>query len=116
MKLFRTLFLFLHLVLSFGTCKPNEETCVWDSAAMDFNGGTRFHLQVLSSRGSCVSIANTNGDLLLYPVGFVPNNSWHKFLIDPSGITAMPIQNLGTLNQTNSGNLSVNAEGTKLRL
>ncbi|MBK7968163.1 MAG: hypothetical protein IPK08_04125 [Bacteroidetes bacterium] len=27
--------------------------------------------------------------------GFVPNNSWHKFLIDPSGITAMPIQNLG---------------------
>ena len=48
------------------------------------------------------------------PVGFMPNNIWHKFLIDPSGITAMPNQNLGTLNQTNSGNLSFSANGNKI--
>jgi hypothetical protein len=48
------------------------------------------------------------------PVGFMPNNSWYKFLIEPSGITVMPIQNIGTLNQTNSGRLSANFEGNKI--
>jgi hypothetical protein len=48
------------------------------------------------------------------PVGFMTNNIWHKFLIDPSGITAMPNQNLGTLNQTNSGRLTANSDGDKI--
>ncbi len=230
MKLFRTLFLILAFSIIVWDMQAQRGNiwCFGDSAAMDFNGGTPVpSSSSVLSRGSCVSIANTNGDLLLYahtrsgaggiitgliynstnqlmmdgdsiagggwyqelviipnpaddssyylfsvgvtmqfglmysiidmkgdgglgsvtqknvqllnflmvdcilaikhgngrdwwlmvkqsPVGFVPNNSWHKFLIDPSGITAMPIQNLGTLNQTNSGNLSVNAEGNKI--
>ncbi len=41
------------------------------------------------------------------------NNTWYLFLISPSGITAMPVQNVGTLNGTNSGKLSVNTEGNQ---
>jgi hypothetical protein len=230
MKLYRTLFLILALSIIVWDVHAQRGNiwCFGDSAAMDFNGGTPVpSSSSVLSRGSCVSIANTNGDLLLYahtrsgaggvitgliynstnqlmmdgdsiagggwyqemvivpnpaddssyylftvgvtmqfglmysiidmrgdgglgavtqknvqllnfllvdcilaikhgngrdwwllvrpsPVGFMTNNIWHKFLIDPSGITAMPNQNLGTLNQTNSGRLTANSDGDKI--
>jgi hypothetical protein len=49
------------------TAQRGNIWCFGDSAAMDFNGGTPVpSSSSVLSRGSCVSIANTNGDLLLY--------------------------------------------------
>ncbi len=48
------------------------------------------------------------------PVGSSPNNSWHLFLVEPMGITSMSIQNIGSLNETNSGRLCVDSTGTKI--
>ncbi|MBL0339588.1 MAG: hypothetical protein IPP71_00960 [Bacteroidetes bacterium] len=44
------------------------------------------------------------------------NNSWYSYLISPTGITVMPTQNVGTLNGTNTGRLSINSVGNKNRI
>ncbi|HMT28254.1 MAG TPA: T9SS type A sorting domain-containing protein [Bacteroidia bacterium] len=48
------------------------------------------------------------------PIGSTPNNSWNIFLIDPNGSTAMPVQNIGSLSNTNSGTWTFNSETNKL--
>ena len=48
------------------------------------------------------------------PIPTNDNNSWYSFLISPMGITAMPIQNVGTLNGTNSARLNINSAGNKI--
>jgi len=48
------------------------------------------------------------------PIPTNDNNSWYSFLISPSGISAMPIQNVGTLNGTNTGRLNINSAGNKI--
>jgi hypothetical protein len=41
------------------------------------------------------------------PVSFPnTNNSWYVYLVSPSGITSTGVQNVGTLNGTNSGRLA----------
>jgi hypothetical protein len=42
------------------------------------------------------------------------NNTWYRFLISPTGITALPSQNLGTVNGSNGGRLSVSPDGSKI--
>jgi hypothetical protein len=42
------------------------------------------------------------------------NNTWYRFLISPTGITALPLQNLGAMNGTNGGYLSVSPDGSKI--
>jgi hypothetical protein len=49
------------------------------------------------------------------PVGQpVNNNTWYPFLISPTGITAMPYKNLGSLNSTNGGYLVVSPDGSRI--
>ncbi|MBK7387881.1 MAG: hypothetical protein IPI23_02075 [Bacteroidetes bacterium] len=49
------------------------------------------------------------------PVGQpVYNNTWYPFLISPTGITAMPYKNLGSLNGTAGAQLSVSSDGSKI--
>jgi hypothetical protein len=49
------------------------------------------------------------------PVGQpVNNNTWLLYLVTPSGITAIPQQNIGSLNGTNAGQIAVSAEGSKM--
>jgi hypothetical protein len=49
------------------------------------------------------------------PVGQpVYNNTWLLYLVSPSGITAIPQQNIGALNGTNAGQIAVSAEGSKM--
>ncbi|OQA06880.1 MAG: hypothetical protein BWY67_01855 [Bacteroidetes bacterium ADurb.Bin397] len=49
------------------------------------------------------------------PVGQpVYNNTWLLYLISPSGITAIPQQNIGALNGTNAGQVAVSAGGSKI--
>ncbi|MBK6641597.1 MAG: hypothetical protein IPG39_10305 [Bacteroidetes bacterium] len=61
-------FLLIAMLACFNlTAQRGNIWCFGDSAAMDFNGGTPVpSSSSVVSRGSCVSIANTNGDLLLY--------------------------------------------------
>ncbi|MBK8414879.1 MAG: T9SS type A sorting domain-containing protein [Bacteroidetes bacterium] len=42
------------------------------------------------------------------------NNSWYVYLISPSGISNIAIQNIGSLNGTNSGRLSFSSASNKL--
>ncbi|MBL0340419.1 MAG: T9SS type A sorting domain-containing protein [Bacteroidetes bacterium] len=42
------------------------------------------------------------------------NNTWLLFLISPSGINPIPVQNVGELNGTNLGNIAVSPDGTKI--
>ncbi|MBL0341083.1 MAG: hypothetical protein IPP71_09240 [Bacteroidetes bacterium] len=42
------------------------------------------------------------------------NNEWHLFLISTSGISAMPVQNVGYLNGTNLGKISFSPNGSKI--
>jgi hypothetical protein len=42
------------------------------------------------------------------------NNTWYVYLISTSGISSIPIQNVGSLNVTNSGRLCFNSDGTKM--
>ncbi|MBK9424818.1 MAG: hypothetical protein IPN54_11940 [Bacteroidetes bacterium] len=42
------------------------------------------------------------------------NNTWYPFLISPTGITAMPYKNLGSLNGTNIGKLTLSPDGSKI--
>ncbi|MBK7969197.1 MAG: T9SS type A sorting domain-containing protein [Bacteroidetes bacterium] len=223
-------FLLIAMLACFNlTAQRGNIWCFGDSAAMDFNGGTPVpSSSSVLSRGSCVSIANTNGDLLLYahtrsgaggvitgliynstnqlmmdgdsiagggwyqemvivpnpaddssyylfsvgvtmqfglmyslidmrgdgglgavtqkniqlmnilmvdcilaikhgngrdwwllvkpsPVGQPTyNNTWYPFLISPTGITAMPYKNLGSLNGTNIGKLTLSPDGSKI--
>jgi hypothetical protein len=49
------------------------------------------------------------------PIGqAVYNNSWYKFLVTPSGVSIMGIQNIGQLNGTNLGNIGVSPDGSKI--
>jgi hypothetical protein len=49
------------------------------------------------------------------PVGQpVYNNTWYPYLISPTGITAMPYKNLGSLNGTNIGKLAISPDGSKI--
>ncbi|HMT29871.1 MAG TPA: T9SS type A sorting domain-containing protein [Bacteroidia bacterium] len=48
------------------------------------------------------------------PISTNVNNSWYSFLISPTGITAMPIQNIGSLNETNIGKIGISPDGSKL--
>ncbi|MBL0339585.1 MAG: T9SS type A sorting domain-containing protein [Bacteroidetes bacterium] len=42
------------------------------------------------------------------------NNEWHLFLVSPVGISAMPGQNVGYLNGTNLGKISISPNGSKI--
>ncbi|MEO5571761.1 MAG: T9SS type A sorting domain-containing protein [Bacteroidia bacterium] len=42
------------------------------------------------------------------------NNSWYSYLITPSGISNVTLQNVGTLNSTNAGSLCFNPSGNKI--
>ncbi|MBL0340418.1 MAG: T9SS type A sorting domain-containing protein [Bacteroidetes bacterium] len=42
------------------------------------------------------------------------NNTWLLFLISPSGINPIPVQNVGEFNGTNLGNIAVSPAGTKI--
>jgi len=42
------------------------------------------------------------------------NNSWCIFLISTLGITPMPIQNVGEMNGTSGGTLSISSDGSKI--
>ncbi len=42
------------------------------------------------------------------------NNTWLLYLISPSGISPIPVQNVGELNGTNNGNIAVSPDGTKI--
>ncbi|MBL0339717.1 MAG: hypothetical protein IPP71_01665 [Bacteroidetes bacterium] len=42
------------------------------------------------------------------------NNTWYLYLISPSGISSLPIQNVGSLNSTNAGRLSFNPVNNKI--
>ncbi|MBL7914643.1 MAG: hypothetical protein JNL49_06315 [Bacteroidia bacterium] len=69
MKLFQTSLLII--VFSIINCGVQAQRgniwCFGDSAALNFSGGTPFPTSSsVVSRGSCVSIADTNGDLLFY--------------------------------------------------
>jgi hypothetical protein len=67
--LFKTIAIIFLLLLS---CVPLQAQrgnvwCFGDSAALDFNGGAPVpSASSVVSRGSCVSIADTNGNLLFY--------------------------------------------------
>ncbi|MBK9423810.1 MAG: T9SS type A sorting domain-containing protein [Bacteroidetes bacterium] len=42
------------------------------------------------------------------------NNSWYVFEVSPAGITSLPVQNVGELNGTNGGRLSISPDGSKI--
>ncbi len=42
------------------------------------------------------------------------NNTWHLYLISPSGISTITVQNVGELNGTNLGKIAVSPDGTKI--
>ncbi|MBP9084428.1 MAG: hypothetical protein KBH11_15215, partial [Bacteroidia bacterium] len=44
----------------------------------------------------------------------ISTNQHHLFLVDPNGITMMPIQSIGSVNHTNSGRYTFSPDGSKL--
>ena len=98
MKLFRTIFLII--AFSFIACdllaQRGNIWCFGDSAALDFNGGAPVpSTSSIVSRGSCVSLSDSNGDLLFYAhtkagvsgitTGLI-FNSTHQLLLDGDSI------------------------------
>ena len=98
MKLFRTIFLII--AFSFIACdllaQRGHIWCFGDSAALDFNGGAPVpSTSSIVSRGSCVSLSDSNGDLLFYAhtkagvsgitTGLI-FNSTHQLLLDGDSI------------------------------
>ncbi len=96
--MFKTTVIIFLLLLS---CVPLQAQrgnvwCFGDSAALDFNGGAPVpSSSSVVSRGSCVSIADTSGDLLFYAhtrsgvsgstTGYIYNSS-HQQLLDGDSI------------------------------
>ncbi|MBK8875551.1 MAG: hypothetical protein IPN13_17190 [Bacteroidetes bacterium] len=42
------------------------------------------------------------------------NNEWYIYLISTNGISALPIQNVGSMNSTNNGSLYFESTGNKM--
>ena len=67
MKRLFCIFLILVLVGGSASAQRGNVWCFGDSAALDFNGGAPVpSVSSVVSRGSCVSISDSNGDLLFY--------------------------------------------------
>lgn len=65
------LFIFVYLVAQ----KQGNIWCFGDSAGIDFNniGNPQPYFSVIRSRGSCVSICDTSGNLICYAAPSVPH-------------------------------------------
>lgn len=115
----------IYYVFSIGVTQSSQQGLYYSIVDMSANGGNgaviqkNVQLQNFKMVDCLTSIKHGNGrDWWVIFRKFVsassPNNDYYFYLVTPSGISTVFIQSFGSLNSTNLGHISFNAQGNQM--